>query len=107
MQQKYWSGFWRSCTPWKSCVHRPGLSTIPIHDADLRCHSPYSKIKAIGLCHQIYFGYYMVGYLLSDYLNIDVPAFDFANARIGLEFNRMTDLIVKQTTPRLIFRPQD
>jgi alpha-galactosidase len=61
----------------------------------------YSKIKAIGLCHQIYFGYYMVGYLLSDYLNIDVPAFDFANARIGLEFNRMTDLIVKQTTPRI------
>jgi alpha-galactosidase len=61
----------------------------------------YSKIKSIGLCHQIYYGYYMVGYLLSDYLKIDLPTYDFPNARLGLELNRMTDLIVKQTTPRI------
>jgi alpha-galactosidase len=61
----------------------------------------YSKIKAIGLCHQIYFGYYMVGYLLSDYLKIDLPAFDFVNARIGRAFNQASDLIVQQTTPKI------
>ena len=33
----------------------------------------YSKIKVIGLCHQIYAGYGMVGYLLADLLDIEVP----------------------------------
>jgi alpha-galactosidase len=33
----------------------------------------YSKIKAIGLCHQIFAGYGMVGYLLADKLGIEVP----------------------------------
>jgi alpha-galactosidase len=33
----------------------------------------YSKIKAIGLCHQIYVGYGFVGYLLADVLDIAVP----------------------------------
>jgi alpha-galactosidase len=33
----------------------------------------YSKIKVIGLCHQIHAGYGMVGYLLADYLGIRVP----------------------------------
>jgi alpha-galactosidase len=32
--------------------------------------SRYSKIKIIGLCHQIYAGYAMVGYLLADKLGI-------------------------------------
>ena len=61
----------------------------------------YSRIKSIGLCHQIFYGYYMVGYLLSDYLNIDVPAYDFPHAKLSLEFNAMQDLIVKQTTPKI------
>jgi alpha-galactosidase len=34
----------------------------------------YSKIKAIGLCHQIYAGYGMVGGLLADKLGIVLPA---------------------------------
>jgi alpha-galactosidase len=33
----------------------------------------YSKIKVIGLCHQIHAGYGMVGYLLADYLGIQIP----------------------------------
>jgi alpha-galactosidase len=33
----------------------------------------YSKIKAIGLCHQIYAGYGMVGYLLADKLDLQLP----------------------------------
>ncbi|MCS6847781.1 MAG: hypothetical protein RMN52_08710 [Anaerolineae bacterium] len=33
----------------------------------------YSRIRVIGLCHQIHMGYAMVGLLLSDYLGLDVP----------------------------------
>lgn len=33
----------------------------------------YSKIKVVGLCHQIYEGYALAGYLLADVLNIHVP----------------------------------
>jgi alpha-galactosidase len=33
----------------------------------------YSQIKVVGLCHQIHAGYGMVGYVLADVLNIDVP----------------------------------
>jgi alpha-galactosidase len=35
--------------------------------------SRYTKIKVVGLCHQIYAGYGMVGYTLADYLGIHVP----------------------------------
>ncbi|OQA45248.1 MAG: Alpha-glucosidase [Chloroflexi bacterium ADurb.Bin325] len=33
----------------------------------------YSKIKVVGLCHQIFTGYGMVGYALADRLGIEVP----------------------------------
>lgn len=33
----------------------------------------YSKIKVAGLCHQIFAGYGMVGYVLADELGINVP----------------------------------
>ncbi len=33
----------------------------------------YSSIKVVGLCHQIHAGYGMVGLVLADYLDIDVP----------------------------------
>ncbi len=33
----------------------------------------YSKIKVVGLCHQIFTGYGMVGYALADKLGIAVP----------------------------------
>jgi alpha-galactosidase len=34
----------------------------------------YSKIKVIGLCHQIFAGYGMVGYLLADKFGLERPA---------------------------------
>jgi alpha-galactosidase len=39
----------------------------------------HSKIKAVGLCHQIYIGYCMVGVALANDLGIDVP-----NGLIGM-----------------------
>jgi alpha-galactosidase len=33
----------------------------------------YSRIKVVGLCHQIFAGYGMVGYVLADELGINVP----------------------------------
>jgi alpha-galactosidase len=33
----------------------------------------YSKIKVVGLCHQLHAGYGIVGYVLADVLGIDVP----------------------------------
>lgn len=38
----------------------------------------YSKIKVVGLCHQIYAGYGMVGYLLAKHLGIEVPDGQFS-----------------------------
>jgi alpha-galactosidase len=35
--------------------------------------SLYSKIKVVGLCHQIHAGYGMAGFMLADYLGLDVP----------------------------------
>ena len=34
----------------------------------------YSKIKVIGLCHQVYFGYGLVAFLLADRLGLQIPA---------------------------------
>lgn len=42
---------------------------VRICDAIHRC----SRIKVVGLCHQIHAGYGMVGYVLADVLGIDVP----------------------------------
>lgn len=38
----------------------------------------YSKIKVIGLCHQLYAGYGMAGYVLADRLGIQVPDAPFS-----------------------------
>ncbi len=38
----------------------------------------YSKIKVVGLCHQIHAGYGMAGYMLADYLGISVPTGPFS-----------------------------
>jgi alpha-galactosidase len=38
----------------------------------------YSRIKVVGLCHQIYAGYGMVGFALADYLGIEVPDAPFS-----------------------------
>lgn len=38
----------------------------------------YSEIKVVGLCHQIYAAYGMVGYIMAEELGIDLPAGDFS-----------------------------
>jgi alpha-galactosidase len=38
----------------------------------------YSRIKVVGLCHQIYAGYGMVGFALGDYLGINIPNAPFS-----------------------------
>jgi alpha-galactosidase len=38
----------------------------------------YSKIKVVGLCHQIYAGYGMAGYMLAEQLGIDIPEGQFS-----------------------------
>jgi alpha-galactosidase len=38
----------------------------------------YSQIKVVGLCHQIYAGYGMVGYLMGDLLGIEWPGGPFS-----------------------------
>jgi alpha-galactosidase len=43
-----------------------------------RAISHYSKIKVVGLCHQIHAGYGMAGYILADYLGIRVPSGKFS-----------------------------
>lgn len=44
----------------------------------------YSKIKVVGLCHQIHMAYAMVGQVLADYLVIE-PADDFANTAASVQ----------------------
>ncbi len=60
----------------------------------------YSRIKVIGLCHQIYEGYGMIGYLLADRLGIDVPP-----GRISTDADLTTSpimhRIIDQTVPRI------
>ena len=60
----------------------------------------YSRIKVVGLCHQILIGYCMVGMALSRDLGIDVPA-----GITGMETDpRLMPLrrqLVKQVLPRL------
>lgn len=38
----------------------------------------YSKIKVVGLCHQIYAGYGMVGFMIADKLGIELPTTVFS-----------------------------
>lgn len=57
----------------------------------------YSKIKVVGLCHQIYEGYSMVGYLLAKQLGIDVPAGEFsthADPKYGKIINSIRHQVV-------------
>lgn len=65
--------------------------------------SRYSRIKVVGLCHQIYEGYGMIGYLLADRLGIDVPA-----GRISIDADLKTiplmHRIIEQTVPRIEVR---
>ncbi len=60
----------------------------------------YSKIKVIGLCHQIFVGYGMVGYLLADRLGINVPPVPIsthADPKFWIPLGKIID----QTVPKI------
>ena len=60
----------------------------------------YSQIKVIGLCHQIFAGYGMVGYLLADRLGIQIPPGPFATHADPKFWNNL-DLISSQAVKRV------
>jgi alpha-galactosidase len=60
----------------------------------------YSSIKVVGLCHQIYAGYGMIGYVLADYLGIEVPEGEISTHADPAIWPRM-GLIVRQALERI------
>jgi alpha-galactosidase len=56
----------------------------------------YSKIKVVGLCHQIHAGYGMVGYMLADYLGIQLPE-GFFSTHADPKYWHMVGEIAHQT----------
>lgn len=57
--------------------------------------SRYSKIKVVGLCHQIYEGYAMVGYMIADSLGIKVPP-GFFSTHADPKYHEIVHGIIKQ-----------
>ena len=60
----------------------------------------YSKIKVVGLCHQIYVAYCMVGMALSKDLGIQVPE-DLSGMEASLQQIPLQVQVVQQAVPRL------
>ncbi|MEZ4736665.1 MAG: hypothetical protein R3E79_57015 [Caldilineaceae bacterium] len=58
----------------------------------------YSKIKVVGLCHQVYEGYGLVGYTLADELGIQVPP-GVINTNADPEIWPKMHEIIDQTLP--------
>jgi alpha-galactosidase len=59
----------------------------------------YTKIKVIGLCHQIFAGYGMVGYLMADKLGIKLPNGPFsthADPRFWINLGKIADQTVNK-----------
>ncbi len=60
----------------------------------------YSRIKVVGLCHQIYIGYCFAGLLLKDDLDIDVP-----NGITGMHSDRsqnpLREQVIAQVVPKV------
>ncbi len=53
----------------------------------------YSKIKVVGLCHQIYEGYGMAGFLLADRLGIKLPPRPISAHAVQPDSNHMHTII--------------
>jgi alpha-galactosidase len=60
----------------------------------------YSKIKVVGLCHQIYAGYGMVGFLLAQQLGIHVPEGEFST-HADPKFWLLLGYIARQAAQRI------
>jgi alpha-galactosidase len=60
----------------------------------------YSKIKVVGLCHQIHAGYAVVGYLLADHLGITVPEGPFST-HADKKYWKITGEIARQAEEKI------
>jgi alpha-galactosidase len=63
----------------------------------------YSKIKAVGLCHQIYIGYTMVGIALSKDLGIEVPE-GITGMHADVQLAPLHSRVKEQIVPRVDIR---
>ena len=60
----------------------------------------YTKIKVVGLCHQIYAGYGMAGYLLGKDMGIDIPEGQFST-HADPKFWHMLGKIARQAVHKI------
>ncbi len=60
----------------------------------------YSKIKVVGLCHQIYAGYVMAGFLLAKELGIELPDLD-VRSQNDPAYEHLTGMIRRQAVKTL------
>ena len=63
----------------------------------------YSKIRAVGLCHQIYKGYNMVGVALAQEYGIDVPP-ELTGMHASIDQHLLNEQIKKQILPLIDIR---
>jgi alpha-galactosidase len=63
----------------------------------------YSKIKVVGLCHQIFIGYNFVGMLLARDLGIDVPA-GITGMQADIQEHAARERVLHQALPLLDIR---
>jgi alpha-galactosidase len=63
----------------------------------------YSKIKAVGLCHQIYIGYCFVGMILGKDLGIEIPE-GITGMHADVMEHPMREQVVHQTLPLVDLR---
>jgi len=63
----------------------------------------YSRIKSVGLCHQIFIGYCMVGMALGKDLGIEIPA-GLENTHADILQHPFQQHVIRQTLPLLEIR---
>jgi alpha-galactosidase len=63
----------------------------------------HSRIKVVGLCHQIYIGYCFAGIILAKDLGLDVPE-GIRNMNADVEQHPLRQFVVDQAVPRLDIR---
>lgn len=63
----------------------------------------YSKIKAVGLCHQIYIGYGMVGVALAKDIGIEIPE-GLEGMQADILQHPLQQMVIHQTVPLIDIR---
>lgn len=63
----------------------------------------HSRIRAIGLCHQVYIGYCFAGMVLAQDLGLDIPA-GISSMNAEIQLHPLREQVIRQTLPRLDIR---